>query len=61
MSSYLRVCSECNQPMLDGYVIEGGLFYYCSETCLRKNMTEEEYLDLYDDGEGDSYWTIFLD
>lgn len=53
----MRKCSECKKVMIDGYVIEGGMAYYCSESCLHKNMTQEEFLVLYDDGEGDSYWT----
>jgi hypothetical protein len=43
--------------MSEGFVIEDGLAYYCSQECLEKNMTQEEYLELYDDGNGDSYWT----
>jgi hypothetical protein len=43
--------------MSEGFVIEDGLAYYCSHECLEKNMTQEEYLKLYDDGNGDSYWT----
>ena len=31
--------------------------YYCSDECLEKNMTREEFEELYDGGEGDSYWT----
>lgn len=52
-----RICSECGEHMQKGYVIENGVEYYCSEECLHKNMTEEEYLELYDDGNGDTYWT----
>ena len=52
-----RRCSECGELMTEGYCIENGMAYYCSEKCLHKNMTEEEYLELYDDGEGDTYWT----
>lgn len=53
----IRVCSECGHLMSDGYCIENGMYYYCSEECLHKNMSEEEFLKLYDDGNGDSYWT----
>ena len=52
-----RICSECGREMIEGYCIENGLDYYCSDECLHKNMTEEEYLELYNDGEGDSYYT----
>lgn len=52
-----RTCSECGKEMKQGYCIENGIEYYCSDECLHKNMTQEEYLELYDDGNGDSYWT----
>lgn len=54
-----RICSECNQKMYEGFVIDDGIEYYCSENCLHKNISEEDYLELYDNGEGNSYWTIF--
>lgn len=52
-----RICDECGKAMAEGYCIEGGQSYYCSDECLHKNLTEDEYLELYDDGDGDSYWT----
>ena len=52
-----RICSECGREMTQGYCIENGLEYYCTNECLHKNMTQEEYLELYDDGNGDSYYT----
>lgn len=51
-----RVCSECGQIMFDGFVINGGDEYYCSEQCLHKHYTEEEYLEMYSD-DGDTYYT----
>lgn len=32
-----------------------------SDECLYKNMTQEEFDALYDDGRGDSYWTSWID
>jgi hypothetical protein len=58
---HIRVCSECGKPMTEGFCIEDGAEYYCSEECLHKNLTEEEYDNLYDDGRGNSYWTSWLD
>jgi hypothetical protein len=52
-----RVCSHCSKPMSQGYVIENGLEYYCCDDCLHKVYTDEEYNKLYDNGNGDSYWT----
>ena len=58
---HVRACSECGKPMYEGFCIENGAEYYCSEECLHKHLTEEEYENLYDDGNGDSYWTSWLD
>lgn len=52
-----RECSECGEIMQSGFVIDNGDAYYCSEECLHKNMTDEEYNELYDNGNGDSYYT----
>ena len=54
-----RTCTECGKEMHEGYCIENGIEYYCSDNCLHKNISEEEYLKLYDDGNGDSYWTVW--
>ena len=55
----MRTCSECSKQMSEGYCIDNGYEYYCSDECLHKRYTEEEYLDMYDSGEGDSYWTTW--
>lgn len=54
---YVRHCDECGKEMWDGYCIENGIEYYCSEECLHKNISEEYFEELYDNGDGDSYWT----
>lgn len=53
----MRICSECKEKMFEGYCIEAGLEYYCSDECLHKHYTEEEYLEMYAEGNGDSYYT----
>lgn len=53
----VRYCDVCGKPMTEGYCIENGIAYYCSDECLEKDMTWMEYMNLYDDGHGDSYWT----
>jgi len=58
---HIRVCSECGKPITEGFCIEDGAEYYCSEDCLHKNLSDEEYENLYDDGRGNSYWTSWLD
>ena len=55
-----RICEECGKPMIDGYVING-CDTYCSDECLHKHVSEEEYKALYNDGKGDSYWTIWYE
>ena len=57
----IRVCSVCNKNMKEGYCIEGGAAYYCSDECLNERMTIEEFEELYNGGYGDSYWTEWED
>ena len=52
-----RVCSKCNSLMIDGYCIDNGSEYYCTDECLESEMTREEFEELYDEGGGESYWT----
>ncbi|MFD0769336.1 hypothetical protein ACFQZ1_10735 [Bacillus sp. CGMCC 1.60114] len=41
--------------MIEGYCIDDGLAYYCSEECLYKEYTPKEYEEMY---ENDcAYWT----
>ena len=58
---HIRVCSECGKPMYEGYCIEDGAEYYCSDYCLHQNLSEHQYQKLYDEGRGNSYWTSWLD
>jgi hypothetical protein len=58
---YAAKCDECGKGMREGYVIEGGVAHYCTDDCLHKNMTPAEFEELYDDGDGDSYWTEWDD
>lgn len=54
-----RICSTCKRIMIDGYCIENGEDYYCCDKCLLEDMTMEEYLELNDNDNGDSYWTTW--
>ena len=54
---FARKCTACDAGMNEGYCIESGIEYYCSDACLHTEITPEEWLELYNDGEGDSYWT----
>ena len=58
---FARECTACGKGMNEGYCIEGGMEYYCSDACLHTEITHEEYMELYADGEGDSYWTTWYE
>lgn len=58
---YARKCDECGKGMNEGYVIDGGCEHYCSDACLHKHVSPDEFEDLHDDGDGDSYWTEWED
>ena len=58
---HIRVCSECGKPMYEGYCIEDGAEYYCSDECMHNNLSDKEFEELYDEGRGNSYWTSWLD
>lgn len=49
-----RICSKCGEIMFDGYIVFDD--YYCSDECLHKDCTHEEYMRLYEEYE-DVFWT----
>lgn len=51
----MRTCTNCGKKMDSGYCIHDGWEYYCSDECLHKEYTEQDYLDMYNAGE--AYWT----
>lgn len=55
-----RVCNECGKPMIEGFVIDG-CSTYCSEECLNKHISIEEFNHLYNNGNGDTYWTTWYE
>ena len=57
----VRFCDECGKLMVEGYCIEGGSEYYCSDECLYENYSKEEYEQLSEDEEGDTYYTTWED
>jgi hypothetical protein len=59
MRKYARKCSQCDRLMNEGYVIDNGLDYYCSEECLSKNFTKEQWEEAYKNG--NNYWTTWED
>ena len=51
----MRKCTHCGTAMDKGYCLYDGDEYYCSDECLYKNYTEEEYNSIYESDNG--YWT----
>ena len=61
---YARECDECGAGMNEGYCIDGGMAYYCSDVCLHKHYTPEEWQEMCDDDDdalepSESYWTTW--
>lgn len=54
-----RNCSKCGKSMQEGFYFESDGTQYCSETCLTKVISWADYLEVYDEGNGDAYWTIW--
>ena len=57
---YARKCDKCKNGMNSGYLIGNGDEYYCSDECLNKVYTPEEWQLMADDEETDeafNYWT----
>lgn len=52
----IRVCSECGHLMDEGY-IDSNFHYYCSDECLHKEYSDEEWKKLHEQYEDDFYWT----
>ncbi len=63
--THARTCTACGAGMNEGYVIEGASEHYCSDDCLHKNVTPDDFAEFYignkdaDDEIGDIqiYWT----
>ena len=55
MSEDKRLCEVCGKEVKEGYCIGDGAAYYCSEECLHAEMTQDEYLELYE--QDLAYWT----
>ncbi|WP_277586471.1 hypothetical protein [Psychrobacillus antarcticus] len=53
----LRLCSELGNIMNEGYYFEYNGTHNYSRNCLEKVVTWEEYLAIYDEGNGDAYWS----
>lgn len=62
MKKYARKCDHCWKLFNEGFCIDWGAGYYCSEKCLESDYTKEEIkdLDLWGDY-SDSYRTEWED
>ncbi|MGL5753002.1 MAG: hypothetical protein ACRCXT_20845 [Paraclostridium sp.] len=52
-------CDECNENMEEGYIIYDGLYHYCSDKCLYKNINKKHYKYLHE--QAFVFWTTFED
>lgn len=57
----VRQCSQCNRLMDEGFYFESDSTYYCDEKCLTEVIPYRDYLEIYNDGNGDAYWTRWED
>ena len=57
----LRICDECHRPMIEGFCIDDGREHYCSEQCLHRFYSDKEYEAMYNQGKGNSYWTVWCE
>ena len=55
-----RMCDACGEPMLDGFLVDGAN-HYCSEECLHTVLTDEEYMERYEELGSDTFWTTWWD
>jgi hypothetical protein len=58
---FARQCDKCKQGMNEGYVINGGDEYYCDDKCLHQEYTPEEWYEMSNGDDDDSYWTEWED
>jgi hypothetical protein len=52
-----HTCNVCKAGMREGYVVDGGIEYYCSKTCLNTVMTDEEWTSMAEYSEYNYYTT----
>lgn len=42
----VRICTNCGELMDEGYIVNGGVEYYCSDKCLHEEITADEWQKL---------------
>lgn len=64
-SDNLRWCSQCGDPMVQGWNSEGGSWYACSEGCFHDGMSDTEWGEYQEAWEAedtyDIFWTTWFD
>ena len=53
----MRKCTICNNEVEIGYYAQDD--YYCSDKCLSKDYTKEEWEMAHQENSDEFYWTIF--
>jgi len=51
-----RKCTECGKMFTEGFYVED-CEYYCSENCLHKNYTDDEFTSMYVNNQ--AFWTTW--
>ena len=55
-----RKCNRCGEGFDEGFCIDGGLEYFCSEKCLNEAYTKQEIAEMgIGDDDSESYWTTW--
>lgn len=54
-------CSCCGNEITQGYCVNGGEEYYCSDECLDTRYSPEEWDKMYEENEAENYWTVWHD
>ena len=58
-----RICSNCDHLMIEGYIVDEGNEYFCSDKCMKEFYSEEELAELLEGADEDDtsiYWTDWI-
>lgn len=59
---FARKCDHCDKLFNEGYCLNGGERYYCSDDCLFKAEGKNAHEDFaIGDDDSESYWTVWED
>ena len=60
-TKFARQCDECGSGMNEGFVVNDGDEYFCSDKCLHEKYSKKDWKRMYGSGDSDSYWTDWND